>query len=291
MLKTEFSDYLRFELRYSDHTVKAYLNDVNDFQEFLSAKNLESVSKKDIKSYLAHLVDLKFQERSINRKLSSLRSYYKFLYLTEAITEMPTQGLKGLKHFKKVQIPFSENEMKVLLDSDLFSNDFIGIRDKTILIILYHTGIRRAELIELGLSDIDFENYQIKVIGKGDKERIIPANEELIQCFNIYINAALKESLDISNFLFVTENGKRLYPELVYRITNSYLSLVTTKRKKSPHMIRHTFATHMLNNGSDIMAIKDLLGHKSLASTEHYTHNDINQLKKVFNLAHPRERK
>lgn len=288
---SKFIDYLSLELQYSPHTVLAYQKDVRDFGAFISPIDLEDANKIDIRAYLAYLVGQNLEERSINRKLSSIKTYYKFLLNIEQISRLPTEGIKSLKFNKKVQIPYSSNEIYSLLNGDLFTNDFEGKRDKLILELLYHTGMRRSELISLKISSISFDKKEIKVLGKGNKERIIPVNDKLLYEVKVYLEKAEEEKVELRGNLLVTNKGKRLYPELVYSITKSYLSLVTEKNKKSPHMIRHSFATQILHNGADLNAVKEILGHSSLASTQEYTHNDIQQLKKVFNQAHPRESK
>lgn len=288
---SKFIDYLSLELQYSPHTVLAYQKDVRDFGAYISPIDLEDANKIDIRAYLAYLVGQNLEERSINRKLSSIKTYYKFLLYIEQISRLPTEGIKSLRFNKKVQIPYSSNEIYSLLNGDLFTDDFEGKRDKLILELLYHTGIRRSELISLKISSICFDKKEIKVLGKGNKERIIPVNDKLLYEVKVYLEKAEEEKVDLRGNLFVTNKGKRLYPELVYSITKSYLSLVTEKNKKSPHMIRHSFATQILHNGADLNAVKEILGHSSLASTQEYTHNDIQQLKKVFNQAHPRESK
>lgn len=288
---SKFIDYLSLELQYSPHTVLAYQKDVRDFGAFISPIDLEDANKIDIRAYLAYLVGQNLEERSINRKLSSIKKYYKFLLIIEQISRLPTEGIKSLKFNKKVQIPYSSNEIYSLLNGDLFTNDFEGKRDKLILELLYHTGMRRSELISLKISSISFDKKEIKVLGKGNKERIIPVNDKLLYEVKVYLEKAEEEKVELRGNLLVTNKGKRLYPELVYSITKSYLSHVTEKNKKSPHMIRHSFATQLLHNGADLNAVKEILGHSSLASTQEYTHNDIQQLKKVFNQAHPRESK
>ena len=288
---SKFIDYLSLELQYSPHTVLAYQKDVRDFGAYISPIDLEDANKIDIRAYLAYLVGQNLEERSINRKLSSIKTYYKFLLYIEQISRLPTEGIKSLRFNKKVQIPYSSNEIYSLLNGDLFTDDFEGKRDKLILELLYHTGIRRSELISLKISSISFDKKEIKVLGKGNKERIIPVNDKLLYEIKVYLEKAEEEKVDLRGNLLVTNKGKRLYPELVYSITKSYLSHVTEKNKKSPHMIRHSFATQILHNGADLNAVKEILGHSSLASTQEYTHNDIQQLKKVFNQAHPRESK
>lgn len=291
MLINKFIEHLLYEMKYSPHTALAYQKDVADFEDFILPTTLDRATKRDIKSYLADLVAHKMSERSINRKLSSLKTFYKFLLMTEVVEVLPTEGVKSLKFNAKVQIPYATSEVDNLLDGSLFEDSYEGRRDKLILEVLYHTGMRRAELVQLDISQIDLEKKELKIRGKGGKTRIIPINDKLVYELRSYLANAEKGGIDLTEALFVTQKGKRIYPELVYRITKSYLSSVTKKQKKSPHMMRHSFATHLLHNGAEIKAVKEVLGHSSLAATQHYTHYDIKELKRVFNQAHPRESK
>ena len=267
------------------------MSDIEEFENFISPISLDLVHKSDIQLYLSELINKNLQERSINRKMSSLRSFYNFLLITGTISNSPLSKIRSLKFYSKVQIPYSSKEISNLFESDLFENSFEGRRDKLILEVLYHTGIRRAELIGLKVTDIDLEKREIRVFGKRRKERIIPITQNLVDEIQSYLKYASKEGVRLNTYLFILESGKKLYPEFVYRLTNYYLSHVTEKSRKSPHGFRHSIATHLLNNGAEINAIKEMLGHSSLAATQLYTHNDINQLKKVFNQAHPRESK
>ena len=292
MLKNQFRDYLSDEKKYSDHTVKAYIKDLEDFELFLNDITLEEVGKFDVKSFLAYLVNSALNEKSINRKLSSLSTFYKFLMLTDEIEKNPLAGIKTLKSYSKIQIPFSENEMDKLADIEEYSEDgFKQIRNRLIIELLYQTGIRKSELVSLELKNIDLIQRTVKVVGKGHKERIIPLNENLKELLELYLCKTEEENIQLNQFLFETKKGKRIDPKFVYETVNSYLSTVTEKNKKSPHMLRHTFATHLLQNGAEINAVKEMLGHSSLASTQVYIHSDIENLKKVFNRAHPRESK
>lgn len=292
MLKNQFRDYLSDEKKYSDHTVKAYIKDLEDFELFLNDITLEEVGKFDVKSFLAYLVNSALNEKSINRKLSSLSTFYKFLMLTDEIEKNPLAGIKTLKSYSKIQIPFSENEMDKLADIEEYSEDgFKQIRNRLIIELLYQTGIRKSELVSLELKNIDLIQRTVKVVGKGHKERIIPLNENLKELLELYLSKTEEENIKLNQFLFETKKGKRIDPKFVYETVNSYLSTVTEKNKKSPHMLRHTFATHLLQNGAEINAVKEMLGHSSLASTQVYIHSDIENLKKVFNRAHPRESK
>lgn len=285
-----FLEYLKIERRYSDLTILAYRNDLEQFFQFTN-KKIESIDTKDIRLFLTSLVSLELEETSINRKLSSLKSFFKFLYELELIYKMPTAGVKNLKAQKKVIIPFSEKEMVKLFDSEIFSkNNFEGIRDRLIVELLYSTGIRRAELINLEWSDIDYIKFELKIFGKGGKERLLPVNRKLIDLIKKYENVVKNTFAQSSLKVFVTSKNKNIYPKLVYNIVKSYLSIVSEKTKISPHVLRHSFATHMLNNGAEISVIKELLGHSSLAATQIYTHSDIVELKKVFNISHPREK-
>lgn len=293
MLIAQFIEYLGSEKNYAAHTITAYKKDLEDFDGFLRKENtiLQKANKKNVKNYIAHLIQQRLAERSINRKISTLQSFYKFLLLTETIENIPTKGIKTLKHYHKPQIPYSEKEMGALLGKDLFDQTFAGIRNQLIIEMLYHTGMRKAELIALHPNNVDVEKKEIKVLGKRNKERIIPIHENLIEMIQKYKEAVKVHDLQLNETFFIKEDNKSLYPKLVYNVVNSYLSLVTEKNKKSPHMLRHSFATHILQNGAEINAVKEILGHSSLAATQVYTHSDIEQLKKVFNNSHPRENK
>lgn len=291
---TKFVDYLELEKKYSSHTVLNYKRDLEEFLEFYQCEtggsDISKASKIHLRSYLMELSGNSISERSINRKISSLRAYYKFLLKIERIGTSPAAHLKILKQYNQVRIPFSEEELSCLFDSDdIFPTDFIGMRDRLVLELFYQTGIRRKELVQLKLQDVDFEAKQIKVLGKRDKERLIPLSEKLLSQLENYMEARNQRFSTTSNLLFLTSKGKAFYDKLVYKIVNSYLSLVSTKQVKSPHILRHSFATHLLNDGAELNAVKELMGHSSLAATQVYTHSSIEQLKKVFNQAHPRE--
>jgi integrase/recombinase XerC len=240
------------------------------------------------------LSDYGFSEKTINRKIAAVKSFYKFLLKTDTISKNPAVALSSMKVHKKIPVPFSETEMADLFDSNVFSDDFEGQRDQTIITLLYTTGMRRAELINLKETDIDFHKKELKVLGKRNKERIIPLLDKTLLLINTYLdskNQYFKDYIITEPYLFVTKKGKKLYDMLVYRLINSYLSKVSVKHKKSPHMLRHTFATHLLNNGADLNAIKELLGHSSLAATQVYTHSSVQQLQNVYKKAHPRSKK
>uniref|UniRef100_UPI0039A57B45 site-specific tyrosine recombinase/integron integrase n=1 Tax=Ornithobacterium rhinotracheale TaxID=28251 RepID=UPI0039A57B45 len=287
----KFLEYLSIERRYSKHTVESYRRDLAAFEVYVQEieKDWASVGGKDLRHYLMQLSESGNKPKTINRKMSAIRSFFKFLVYIDYISQNPASNVKSLKLPKEVNIPLSESEINHLLDHTFFEESWVGARDFLIVQLLYETGIRRAELIGINVEDVDFEQKQIKVLGKRNKERIIPLRNELLQNLSTFIRKS--PFAQSGGALFTTEKGKRIYPKLVYNIVISYLRLVTNKRKVSPHILRHSFATNMLRHGADINAVKEILGHSSLASTQVYTHNDINQLKKVFNQAHPREKK
>lgn len=291
-----FTDYLELERNYSQLTVKAYTNDINSFQSFLAKEfadtKLSEVNYAQIRNWIVQLVEAKISNRSINRKVSALNSYYKFLLKIGDIEVNPLVKHKALKTSKKIQVPFSEAEIIVALDELYYEDSYKGIRDRLIIELFYSTGIRRIELVNLKLLDIDFGNKTLKVLGKRNKERYVPLLYSVIQTLELYIEKR-KQLKEIKNkqALFLTNKGVKIYETLVYRIINEYFSLVSNKVKKSPHILRHSFATHLLNQGADLNAVKELLGHSSLAATQVYTHNSIVELKKVYLKAHPRSKK
>ncbi|WP_299892220.1 tyrosine-type recombinase/integrase [uncultured Lacinutrix sp.] len=291
-----FTNYLQLERNYSKLTIKAYSNDIQSFQEFILSEydesELNKVNYSQIRSWIVKLVEREISNRSINRKVSALNSYYKFLLKIEDIKINPLAKHKALKTSKKIQVPFSETEVAIVIDELQYDQDFEGVRNKLIIELFYSTGIRRIELVELKWSAIDMANKTLKVLGKRNKERYVPLLSSVIKTINIYANkrAELKNIQD-DKYLFLTKKGVKIYETLVYRIINEYFSLASNKVKKSPHILRHSFATHLLNQGADINAVKELLGHSSLAATQVYTHNSIAELKKVYSKAHPRSKK
>ena len=291
MLLDEFLKYLQLEKRYSLHTIKAYQIDLTQFQDYLE-ETYESVLQKAkhpmVRSWLAQMLDYGISPRSVNRKITTLKSFYKFLLKVEKIKEDPTIKVVSPKMSKKLPVFVEIGQMRQLLDDLDFPDDYAGVRDKLMIELFYSTGIRQAELIHLKIKDIDFSSNVIKVLGKRNKERLIPLTIELRQKIDTYLKLRAKLPTKDSLYLLLTNKGKKLYPSLVYRQVNHYLSKVTSLDKKSPHVLRHTFATHMLNNGADLNAIKELLGHANLSATQVYTHNTIDKLKKVYNQAHPR---
>ncbi|MEZ4793386.1 MAG: tyrosine-type recombinase/integrase, partial [Gelidibacter sp.] len=244
-----------------------------------------------VRSWIVSLVESGISNRSINRKTSSLNSYYKFLLKTESIAANPMAKHKVLKTSKKIQIPFSENEMKSVIEDLESETDFKGLRNRLIVELFYATGIRRIELVQIKLSHLDLSNKTLKVLGKRNKERFIPLIDSVVVTIKSYLEArnGLKE---ISNkeYLFLTKKGLKIYENLVYRIINDYFSKASSKVKRSPHILRHSFATHLLNQGANLNAVKELLGHTSLAATQIYTHNSIAELKKVYSNTHPRSK-
>lgn len=253
-----------------------------------------SINRADysqLRSWIVKLVESKISNRSINRKISSLNTYYKFLLKIEKIKKNPLDNHRALKTKKIIQLPFSEKEVISALDINNFQNTFEGRRDRLIIEMLYSTGIRRIELIGIKIKDIDFSAKRIKVLGKRNKERFIPMLESTISLLKEYMDYRNElKKIHNKDFLFLTSKGEKIYENLVYRITNKYFDYVSTKVKKSPHILRHSFATHLLNNGADLNAVKDLLGHSSLAATQVYTNRSIEEIKKVYSNTHPRNK-
>lgn len=294
--KTAFKDYLQKEKNYSSHTVTAYCDDLEEFEIFLVQQNSKvdfvNVNYSQIRSWIVALVESNIANTSVNRKVASLKAFYKFLLKTRQIEVSPLAQHRALKTPKKIQIPFSEAELDSVLHFITYPDGFEGVRDKLIIDLFYTTGIRRSELIHLKLKDVDLSRATIKVLGKRNKERIIPVLPVTISQIKVYLQqrSLIKNSKDF-DFFFLTAKGIKLNDSLVYRLINYYFSNVSEKVKKSPHILRHTFATHLLNNGADLNSVKELLGHSSLASTQVYTHNSLAELKKVYGDAHPRNRK
>jgi len=293
MILSEFISYLTLEKNYSRHTTRAYENDILEFSNFCTSEyeigDIDKIEYNIVRFWVVDLSERQINNRSINRKISSLKAYFKFLQKIGVSKVNPLNKHKALKTAKKIEIPFSEIEMEKVLSEIEYTNDFEGIRDELLIHILYVTGMRRAEVIALEVSGVDFENMAIKVLGKRNKERIIPMLVETKEKFKLYLDSrgALGEIVDEEN-MFLTKSGKKLYETLVYRLIKKYFREVSSKVKTSPHILRHTFATHLLNKGADLNAVKELLGHSSLASTQVYTHNGIAELKKVHAKAHPR---
>lgn len=291
-----FTDYLLHEKNYSPLTIKAYQNDLGEFSRFINKEfdsdSIVDVHYSQIRSWIVSLVESGISNRTINRKTSSLNSFYKFLLKIESIAINPLAKHKVLKTSKKVQIPFSENELSTVINDLSTETDFKGLRNRFIVELFYATGIRRIELVQIKLSHLDLANKTLKVLGKRNKERFIPLIDSVIDTANLYLEVRKKlEIISDKEYLFLTKKGLNIYENLVYRIINVYFSKASSKVKRSPHILRHSFATHLLNQGANLNAVKELLGHTSLAATQIYTHNSIAELKKVYNEAHPRSKK
>ena len=294
--KATFRDYLQLEKKYSPHTVNAYLNDLISFETFIKSEfdsdDLINVNYSLIRSWIVTLVDAKISNTSVNRKISSLKSYYKFLLKTKQIAISPLLKHKSLKTPKTLQIPFSEKELDEVLNSITYPEGFEGIRDKLMIDLFYSTGIRRTELIHLKMLNIDLSNATLKVLGKRNKERILPLLSTIASQIKVYLaERSNLENITANDIFFLTTKGVKMNDSLVYRLINNYFSTVSEKVKKSPHILRHTFATHLLNNGADLNSVKELLGHSSLASTQIYTQSSLFELKKVYGDSHPRNKK
>lgn len=287
---TKFITYLQHEKRYSPHTIMAYQNDLLQFQAFLSNNtSLEKVMRDDVRAWVVALVNDNVGAKTISRKISTLKSFYKYLLRNKWIEVVPTIDIAIPKQKKELPHYILVDEMNRLLNDIVFPGGMEGVRDHLIISLLYTTGIRSAELLGLTINNVRFNDSSIKVLGKRNKERIIPLTLEVIKEFKAYMQ--LRNKLTESNshsYVFVTSKGQKIYYNLLYKIVNKYLSLVSKQSKTSPHVIRHSFATHMLNNGADLNGIKTILGHASLAATQIYTHNSIEQLKSIHNQAHPR---
>ena len=291
MFDNGFSNYIANEKRYSAHTLRAYESDLQQFFDFAQSVdenfNPLTVDPQVIREWIVFLLDNGDKPRSANRKITALHTYYKYLMREGLVADLPTKKIIKPKTEKNLPYFVDKKAMQELFDSIEFPDDFEGLRDRTILLAFYCTGMRLAELCGLKTYDVDFYSNQLKVLGKRNKERIIPFGVELRANLKTYI--AERDNIAPDNdFLFVTSKGEPIYDKLVYRLVNKYLGEVTTLDKKSPHVLRHTFATHMLNNGAEITAIKELLGHANLAATQIYTHTSFEKLKEIYNQAHPR---
>lgn len=285
----KFLDYISVEKRYSQNTLVSYKKDLEDLLLFISetegTEDLKKVDKKIIRNFIVSLSEKKIQKRSINRKLSSLRSFYLYLLKIGEIQVSPLETIPSLKFYAEKQIPISEEEMENL--GEILESESGNSLEKLIIETLYQTGMRKSELCNILLEQVDFSKSEIFVKGKGNKQRVVPISENLLKRMQEYV-AIRKPNEDSGIYFFVRENGKKLSEKFVYSVVNRYLSLITLKKKKSPHILRHSFATHVLNNGAEISKVKKILGHSSLASTQVYTNGNIEQLKRVFNQAHPR---
>ena len=288
MLQNKFITYLSSEKRFSEHTIKSYTTDLKQFISFLSSEfqiidEINEISFQIIRTWIASLLEKGINPRSVNRKISTLKTYFKFLIREGKLIENPMMKVVAPKSKKRLPVFVEEDQIASLLNEVQFEEGFVGQRNRLIIELFYVTGIRLSELINIKISDVDFNNQSIKVLGKRNKERIIPLSTTTINSLNNFI-----ENNQKNHFLFTNLEGEKLYNKLVYRLVNKYIGEISSVNKKSPHILRHTFATHMLNNGADINAIKELLGHANLSATQVYTHNTIEKLKTVYKQAHPR---
>lgn len=286
----QYEKYLIYEKRYSLNTAFSYLKDIEQLFSFLSSLGHTDpllVSEKQIRLWLRNLIGSGIKPRSVNRKISSAKSYYRFLVKKEILSVSPASALQNLKTAKNLPACIDEKAMAKLEELD-FGTDFEALRDKLIIDLFYTSGIRLSELVNLKKINIDESKKQIKVLGKGNKERIVPILDQTASNIKAYV-AMMPAEAESHDYLFVTVSGRKIYPKLVYLIVNKYLNLATTAKKKSPHVLRHSFATHLLNNGADLNAIKEILGHASLAATQIYTHNSFEKLKSTYKKSHPRE--
>ena len=293
MIIKKFIDYLNLEKSYSPNTINAYQRDLNDFKNFIKSNfdniNIEDSNYSIIRSWIVELVNNGNSNRTVNRKISSLKSFFKFLIKTDSIKSSPLEEHMPLKQKKKIQVPFSKEEITSLLDSDYFPNTYRGLLQKTVISFFYFTGVRRIELIELKESNLDLKSQTVKVLGKRNKERLIPLLPKISILLQEYIT---ERNNIISNFnhdlVFLSKKGDKISEKFVYRTVSDYFKLVSSKTKKAPHVLRHSFATHLINEGADINSVKELLGHASLSATQIYTHTSMEKIKEVFQKSHPR---
>ena len=290
-----FRKYLLYERRYSEHTVKSYMNDLEQFQVYIRAQ-IGLIDEKDLKhfhirSWIVYLMKDGYTARSVNRKISTLKSYFKYLKKAGIVLANPTSKVVAPKIAKRLPTVVREEGLQELLSESTKDADFQSLRDRLVIDLLYTTGIRRSELINLKKSDINTSLKQIKVLGKGNKERIIPVSDDILKRIAEYSEFKLSKGLDQVPFIIVTDRGKQTYPKLIYNIVKSKLSSVSTVEKRSPHILRHSFATHLANQGAELNAIKEILGHANLSATEIYMHNSIDRLRSVYDRAHPKSGK
>ena len=293
MYKDLFLKYLQFEKRFSINTIKSYENDFYQFSKFIESNYkdclIHQADEKMIRAWVVDLMEKDFSTLSVNRKISTLKTFYKFLLRENNIQSNPMDKVISPKASKKLPVFVEEKQINKLLDDYSFGDDFAGFRNKTIVEMFYNTGMRLSELINIKNTDVNLDNNNIKVLGKRNKERILPLNLSFADSIKKYIHIRDREFSNLQHdYYFVTDKGNKLYEKFVYRIVNKYLNFVTTIEKKSPHILRHTFATHMLNHGADLNAIKELLGHANLSATQVYTHNTFEKLKSIYKQAHPR---
>jgi len=296
MKQTTFLRYLEFEKRFSSNTLIAYQSDLDQFFSFLSntyqIHEEEAIRHTHIRSWIVSLIQEQISTRSINRKLSSLKTFFRFLQKRDGLKHNPMLKVQAPKVGKRLPVFVQKDKMELLFERVDFGQDYEGARDHAILEMLYSTGMRRAELIGLEIKDINFSQNQLLVTGKGNKERLVPFGDRLRQTLSAYIGLRNNAFPDVvTKALFLTSKGRPLYPKFVYNLVRRILSQVTTAEQRSPHVLRHSFATHLSDNGADLNAIKALLGHASLAATQIYTHNSVEKLKKVYQQAHPKAKK
>jgi integrase/recombinase XerC len=289
---TSFLNYIRYEKRYSSNTVAAYTNDLEQFSKFLSTQyeitNEQEVERIYIRSWIVELMEENLEPTSIHRKISTVKAYFKYLQEKGVISNNPIQDIPLPKINKHKPSYINEMQLSILFDEVEFTNDFKGRSEKLILDILYSTGMRRSELTNLTINQVNLEKLQINIIGKSNKERLMPISQPMGLAIKAYLEERVQILGTATPFLFVTQKGQQIYPKAIYNLVKKYLSQVTTVSKKSPHTLRHSFATHLLKNGADLRAIQELLGHKSLASTQIYTHNSLEKLKIIYKQAHPK---
>jgi integrase/recombinase XerC len=289
----EFVNYLKVEKRYSVYTVRAYSDDTAQFIHYLETvkevKNLFAITQNDVRDWIVNQVQIGNSPRTLRRKAASIKAFYAYFMRKGLVKNNPLESVILPKMKKKLPDFISETSIESLLDGNLFSEGFPGIRDRFVIELFYATGIRLSELVNLKLDDVDLSKGEIKVLGKRNKERIVPLTPNIINLYRLYLSArATSFSEEKTNKLIINDNGMPVYPRLIQRLVRKYICLGTTLEKKSPHLLRHTFATHMLNNGADLNAVKELLGHASLAATEIYTHNTYEKLRTIYKQAHPR---
>ena len=290
-----FLEYLSLEKKCSPHTLKAYQANLEAFEVFIteqgSLETIEEVSYGEIRAWIVSLIQSGNTPRTVNRKLSALRSYYKFLLRIGSIPVSPLKEHKALITDTKVALPFSQEEIQRLLAADFFPEEYTAVLQRTVIQLLYYTGIRRSELIELKVQDVDLSEGLMKVLGKRNKERLLPLLPEIkTQLTQLMEQQKQYQISRESEHFFVNSRGKKLSEAFVYETVKTYLSKVSTKTKRSPHVLRHSFATHLLDQGADLNAIKDLLGHSSIAATQHYTHSSMKKIQDIYKKAHPREK-
>jgi integrase/recombinase XerC len=290
-VKERFLAYIQYEKRYSPHTVTAYQTDLNQFFDYLKVQynitDIREVSHPMIRSWLVHLMEHQTGSRSVNRKLTTLKSFYKFLLREGILDENPMRKITSPKIAKRIPVFIEKDKMEMLFDQVGFGEGYPGTRNRLILEIFYSTGMRLSELVNLKETDVDFHHDTIKVLGKRNKERLIPFSKKFEVLLKSYLDEK-RSTFGDTDDLFLTDKGRKIYPKMIYRIVIRYLGEVTTMEKKSPHVLRHTFATHLLNNGAELNAVKELLGHANLSATQVYTHNTIEKLKRIYKQAHPK---